>query len=259
MKKEAHIFKAFSEELRLRLMLLLLHGELCVQDLVNITGIAQSTISRHLAYLSKEGLVRMRGEHAQSIYCVNRSEDFFVSSLLNLLENSFSDYSIVRRDLAKFRSFLFNRAKEKRAKGKIKVLFVCQHNSARSQIAEAYAKKFGEDCLIAESAGIEPSVINPLVAEVLREDGIKLAGFRSKNIKDIISKGKKFDYVITVCSESENIACQISGKNLRHLHWRFDDPARLRGSERYKLSLIRGLRDKIKKEIQDLISTIKKE
>src|SRR6266496_1921852 len=84
---------------------------------------------------------------------------------------------------------------------RIKVLFVCVHNSARSQMAEAYLNHFGEGRFEAESAGLEPGTLNPLVVHVMREDGIDISRNETKGVFDMIKQGKLFEYVITVCDE----------------------------------------------------------
>jgi arsenate reductase len=84
---------------------------------------------------------------------------------------------------------------------KIKVLFVCIHNSARSQMAEAYLNELAGDRFIAESAGIEPGVLNQLVVESMKEDGIDISGNMTKSVFDFYKHGKLFNYVITVCDK----------------------------------------------------------
>lgn len=79
-----------------------------------------------------------------------------------------------------------------------KVLFLCVHNSARSQIAEAYLKKFGGDDFEAESAGLEPGKLNPFVIDVLKEDGIDISNNTTDDVFDFFKQGKIFSYVITV-------------------------------------------------------------
>src|SRR2546426_8216034 len=83
----------------------------------------------------------------------------------------------------------------------IKVLFVCVHNSARSQMAEAYLKYFGEGRFEAESAGLEPGVLNPRVVQVMKEDGIDISQNKTKNVFDLFKQGRMFGYVVTVCDK----------------------------------------------------------
>ena len=85
---------------------------------------------------------------------------------------------------------------------KIKVLFVCVHNSARSQMAEAFLKKIGKDKFEVESAGLEPGTLNPIVVESMKEAGIDISGNKTQGVFDIFKAGKNFHYVITVCDET---------------------------------------------------------
>ncbi|MFA5928509.1 MAG: methionine-R-sulfoxide reductase [Candidatus Margulisiibacteriota bacterium] len=90
---------------------------------------------------------------------------------------------------------------------KKKVLFVCIHNSARSQIAEAYLNKLGGDRYIAESAGLEPGRLNPLVVQVLQEDGIDISQKGTQGVLDLLKQNRQFDLVITVCDQASGERC----------------------------------------------------
>jgi arsenate reductase len=136
---------------------------------------------------------------------------------------------------------------------KNKVLFVCIHNSARSQMAEAYLNYFGCDDFIAESAGLEPGVLNPLVVKVMMEDGIDISGNKTKSVFDFLEKGKTFDNVITVCDETSGERCPYFPGKTNRIHWTFDDPSSLIGNEEEKLKKIRQIRDSIKNKIKEFI------
>ncbi|MCK9555324.1 arsenate reductase ArsC [bacterium] len=135
--------------------------------------------------------------------------------------------------------------------GKKKVLFICVHNSARSQMAEAYLKKFSPDDFDVESAGLEPGELNPVVVEAMKEDGIDISGNKTKSAHDFIRQGRKYDYVITVCDESGREKCPVFPGKVERLHWSFPDPSSLKGSAPEKLEKIREIRDSIKKRITD--------
>ena len=138
--------------------------------------------------------------------------------------------------------------------GKERVLFVCIHNSARSQMAEAYLNVLGGDRYEAESAGIEPGVLNPLVVEVLKEDGIDISGNKTKDVFDILKQGKRFSYVITVCDETAAERCPIFPGTGTRLHWGFPDPGSLTGSQDDRLVLTRVIRNRIKKKIEAFLN-----
>lgn len=128
----------------------------------------------------------------------------------------------------------------------IKVLFICQHNSGRSQMAEAYLRKFYGDRFEVESAGLEPSEsIHPLVAQVMAEEGIDLSHKKPQSLFALFQKGRLFDYVVTVCHDGES-KCPIFPGITRRAHVPFPDPAGVTGSESEKLEQVRKIRDDIK-------------
>lgn len=135
---------------------------------------------------------------------------------------------------------------------KTKVLFVCSHNSARSQMAEEFLKKIGNEKFEVESAGLEPGKINPFVAKVLLEDeGIDIRNKKTKSVFDLFKTGCKYHYVITVCDANQSGRCPIfPGKTLRR-YWNFPDPSAFQGTDDEILLKVRKVRDAIKKEVAD--------
>ncbi|HAM38082.1 MAG TPA: arsenate reductase ArsC [Elusimicrobia bacterium] len=133
---------------------------------------------------------------------------------------------------------------------KIKVLFVCVHNSARSQMAEAFLNKLAGDKFEAKSAGITPGQLNPIVVEVMKEIGIDISGNKTKGVKEFIDKGDVFDYVITVCDES---GCPLFPVKAEQLHWSFSDPSGFTGIDNEKKIKTREVREQIKARIEDWI------
>ncbi|ACI19105.1 arsenate reductase ArsC [Dictyoglomus thermophilum] len=125
---------------------------------------------------------------------------------------------------------------------KKKILFVCTHNSARSQMAEGIVNALYGDEYEAYSAGTEPRGVNPLAIEVLKEIGIDISHHRSKSIEEF--KGQEFDYVVTVCDNAkENCPFFPGGK--KYIHRGFMDPASVEGSYEEKLYAFRKVRDEI--------------
>ncbi|MBN2482761.1 MAG: arsenate reductase ArsC [Candidatus Omnitrophica bacterium] len=139
---------------------------------------------------------------------------------------------------------------------KLKVLFVCVHNSARSQMAEAFLKQLAGDRFEVESAGLEPGRLNPVAVEVMKEIGIDISGNKTKSAFDFYKQGKRYHYVITVCDESQSQKCPIFPNTLRMLHWGFADPSSFQGSPQEKLAKTRIVRDKIKETIEGWIKTV---
>jgi len=133
---------------------------------------------------------------------------------------------------------------------KKKVLFLCVHNSARSQMAEAFLNRICRDDFEATSAGLEPGRLNPHVVEVLREVGLDIAGKKTTDIFEVFKSGQKFDYVITVCDEANAERCPIFPGATKRLHWGFPDPSSFKGSREEILEETRGVRDAIKEKIE---------
>jgi arsenate reductase len=134
--------------------------------------------------------------------------------------------------------------------GKRKVLFVCIHNSARSQMAEAFLNLLAGDRFEAESAGLEPGSLNPLAVEAMKEIGIDISRNRVKGVFEFIKTGKFFHYVITVCDETSGNRCPIFPGYAKRLHWNFPDPSRLEGTYDEKLEKTRQIRDDVKARIE---------
>ncbi len=140
---------------------------------------------------------------------------------------------------------------------KIKVLFVCSHNSARSQMAEAFLNRIGGN-FIAESAGIEAGILNPIAVEVMKEAGIDISGNKTKSVFDFYKQGKIYNYVITVCDSKTAERCPLFPGTLKYLHWDLDDPASFQGSYEEKLGKTRVVRDRIKEKISEFITEVNK-
>ena len=134
-----------------------------------------------------------------------------------------------------------------------RVLFVCVHNSARSQMAEAYLNHFGEGRFEAESGGLEPGTLNPCVVQVMKEDGIDLSGNQTKNVFDLFKRGGLYSFVVTVCDETSAEKCPIFPGIAKRLHWSFADPSSLIGTEAEKLERTREIRDEIKLKVKSWI------
>ena len=140
---------------------------------------------------------------------------------------------------------------------KHKILFVCIHNSARSQMAEAFLNKLGSDKFEAESAGLEPGTLNPIVVESMKEIGIDISGNRTKDVFEFFKTGKLYSYVITVCDEASAERCPVFPGVAKQLHWSFTDPSGFKGTYEEKLAQTRVVRDTIEKKIKEFVSSDK--
>jgi arsenate reductase (thioredoxin) len=136
-------------------------------------------------------------------------------------------------------------------KTKKRVLFVCIHNSARSQMAEAFINDICGGEFEAMSAGLEPGKLNPIVVEAMREIGIDISGNQTKSVFDIFKSGKLFNYAITVCDETSAERCPIFPGITKRLHWSFPDPSALQGTHEEKVARTGQIRDTIKAKIQE--------
>jgi arsenate reductase (thioredoxin) len=136
---------------------------------------------------------------------------------------------------------------------KQKVLFVCVHNSARSQMAEAFLNEICSDDFEGHSAGLEPGKLNPLAVEAMREIGIDISQKQTQSVFDVFksaSEAARFAYVITVCDETSAERCPIFPGVATQLHWSFPDPAALNGPYEERLAGTRKIRDEIGARIQ---------
>lgn len=133
---------------------------------------------------------------------------------------------------------------------KTRVLFLCTGNSARSQMAEAFLRKYGGDRFEVHSAGLEPKGLNPLTVRVMEEVGMDMSGHRSKGVGEYLGK-MLFQYLITVCDDADrNCPTTWPGVSQR-LHWSFEDPAAFEGTEEEKLEKFRQIRDQIEARIRE--------
>lgn len=133
---------------------------------------------------------------------------------------------------------------------KIRVLFVCIHNSARSQMAEAWLNRLYGDHFAAESAGLEPGVLNPYAVRVLQEVGIDITRKETRDVFDVYRSGRLFRYVVTVCDETAAERCPVFPGVAQRIHWSFADPSRVTGSDGEKLAQVRTIRDQIRAQIE---------
>jgi arsenate reductase len=133
---------------------------------------------------------------------------------------------------------------------KTKVLFICVHNSARSQMAEAFLNDICGEQFEAQSAGIEPGKLNPIVVEAMREVGIDISRNQTKSVDAMLNLGKTFEYVVTVCDETSAERCPIFPGVATRLHLGFPDPSALNGTHEEKLARTREIRDMIKARVE---------
>ncbi len=136
---------------------------------------------------------------------------------------------------------------------KHKILFVCIHNSARSQMAEAFLKKYGGDAFEAESAGLEPGILNPNVVKVMQEAGIDLTGKPTQAVFDLLKQGRLYNAVVTVCDKEAAERCPIFPGMVKRIAWSFKDPSSFTGSRDEVLQQTREVRGEIEQQIKAFV------
>lgn len=118
-------------------------------------------------------------------------------------------------------------------------------------MAEAFLNAICPEHFVAQSAGIEPGKLNPVVVQTMREIGIDISGHRTKAVADFIERREAFDCVVTVCDETSAERCPVFPGNTTRLHWGFPDPSAFTGTPEEKLARTRAVRDTIKARIED--------
>ncbi len=137
---------------------------------------------------------------------------------------------------------------------KNRVLFICVHNSARSQMAQEYLNRMAGTTFTADSAGLEPGSLNPYVVRALQEEGIDISGKKTNGVLDFYNEGRRYGYVISVCSKEAEERCPIfPGVSYRE-NWPFEDPSALTGSDEEIMERVRRIRDQIKEQVAQFIA-----
>jgi len=136
-----------------------------------------------------------------------------------------------------------------------RVLFICVHNSGRSQMCEGLLKHYASGRFNAQSAGLEPGELNPLAVEVMAEVGIDISQNKTKSVFDVWKSGEAFQYVVAVCDAESAEKCPIFPGVTTRLHWPFHDPSKVTGSHEQKLKKVRQIRDDIAGKIQDWLAS----
>lgn len=133
-----------------------------------------------------------------------------------------------------------------------RILFLCTHNSARSQMAEGFLRSLAGDRFEVASAGTQATRVHPLAVQAMAEAGIDLSGHTSKTVDQYLEQ--PWDYVITVC-DAANEACPVFPKKSGRLHWSFPDPSQASGTDDQRLEVFRRVRDQIKRRLTDWLGT----
>ena len=139
----------------------------------------------------------------------------------------------------------------------LRVLFVCVSNSARSQMAEAFMNRLGNGDFSAESAGIKPGKLNPLVVKVMNDIGYDISNNSTNSVFSYLKEGREYSIIINVCDKSNNQKCPVFPMALKTLEWNIIDPALVTGNDQEKLEKISVIRDEIKTKVEAFIAEYK--
>lgn len=131
-----------------------------------------------------------------------------------------------------------------------RILFVCTGNSARSQMAEGWARRLARGQFEIFSAGTAPRGLNPLAIEVMKEKGIDISWQRSKSLSEVPDQA---DYVITLCADAD-AACPVLSARWKRLAWRLPDPAQAEGTAEDRTGAFRAVRDEIERRLREFLA-----
>ncbi|MDI6857182.1 MAG: arsenate reductase ArsC [Dehalococcoidia bacterium] len=138
----------------------------------------------------------------------------------------------------------------KESSGRRRVLFVCTHNSARSQMAEGSLRHLAGEVFEAASAGTEAGEPHPLTVAVMAEEGIDVSGQHAKSVDEFVQQ--RFDYVVTVCDDARE-ACPYFPHGGKRLHWSLPDPASAEGTEEERRAVFRAVRDAVRERVEQFL------
>lgn len=224
--------KLIAHDVRWKILLALATSDLRVHEITQRVDQPQNLVSYHLQKLKQARLVLENHSQADARSIYYR---------LN--------YKLLQNELQAVGSALFpiSLTPHTQSHSPVRVLFVCTHNSARSQIAEGLLRTLGEKHVQAFSAGSEPQPVHALAIRVMEEKNIDIHSQRSKGIETV--SGEKFDYVVTVCDRArEN--CPTFPSQPVQIHWSIPDPAIIEGSEEEKLNTFRSVADQLTERVQ---------
>lgn len=216
-------------DVRWQLVQALTRSDRRVQELVAIVGKPMNLVSYHLKRLRDGHFVHERRSTADA-------RDVYYSLDLEQLRGAFLQAGAELHPAFAEGTALHTSSAMDDASAPIRVLFLCTHNSARSQMAEALLRKLGSARVEAHSAGTEPAKVHELALQVMHEMDVDTTAQRSKHVDEF--RGESFDYIITVCDRARE-ECPVFPGEPEQVHWSFADPAEVKGSEETQLAAFR--------------------
>ncbi|HYG65070.1 MAG TPA: metalloregulator ArsR/SmtB family transcription factor [Thermoanaerobaculia bacterium] len=240
--------KLLADEQRWKLLEALAYSDRRVQELVRVLQQPQNLVSYHLRKLREHALVRERRSAAdrRDVYYsldLDRLKGMLMSTG-EALHPGLGDEPDAHRDVPLTRE------------GKrVRVLFLCTHNSARSQMAEAILRQMAEDRVEVASAGTEVTRVHPLAAKTMAARGIDSSGLRSKHLNEFLDQ--QFDYVITVCDRASE-TCPIFPGAPERIHWSIPDPSSVEGDDATREAAFQRAADDLLTRIRYLLSLLQR-
>jgi ArsR family transcriptional regulator, arsenate/arsenite/antimonite-responsive transcriptional repressor / arsenate reductase (thioredoxin) len=239
--------KLLAHELRWRLVEALARSDRRVQELVALVDQPHNLVSYHLRRLRDQALVTERRSAADG-------RDVYYSLDLDRLKGLYlAAAESLHPGISERPSAANDTATDSRRR--VRVLFLCTHNSARSQMAEAILRHLSQARVDVHSAGTKVTRVHPLAIAVMAEKGIDLAGHRSKHMAELA--GKHFDYVITVCDNARE-SCPVFPGDTEHIHWSIPDPCAVKGDEEVRLHAFRSASNDLMTRIRYLLVLIER-
>jgi protein-tyrosine-phosphatase/DNA-binding HxlR family transcriptional regulator len=212
--------KLLAHDIRWRILLALSQSDYRVEELVKQIRQPHNLISYHLKRLRLQQLVTERRSSADG-------RDIYYSLNLNQIRQLYSEAGQALHPGVSEPNSMPQPQTKTSSESPVRVLFLCTHNSARSQMAEGLLREVGHNKVEVFSAGTEPTGIHPLAIKVMSGRGIDLRTHRSKHLEEYL--GQEFDYVITVCDRVREV-CPIFPGEPDHIHWSFPDPVAIEGN-----------------------------
>jgi thioredoxin type arsenate reductase len=239
------ILKLLADDLRWQLVQALAFSDRKVQELVTLVGRPMNLVSYHLRRLREGNLVH---EHRS----IADGRDVYYSLDLNTLKVLYYESgTAIHPALGSATEQPPMTTSE--TLPPTRILYLCTHNSARSQMAEALTQFLGKARVIVESAGTEPSVVNPYAVQTMKERGIDISTNHSKHLNEFLEQ--EWDYIITTC-DSAREACPVFPGDPAQIHWSFPDPSAVEGSDADKLKAFRKTAQELTFRINHLLILI---
>ncbi|TAK13657.1 MAG: ArsR family transcriptional regulator [Anaerolineae bacterium] len=255
----ASILKVLADSQRLQILNLIIEGTHTSRALSAATGLSKNLLSHHLKTLKDAGLVKVDRDPLDQRWQYHTPDSHRLTEVQFLLSHFLHPARIQPRSgiygphgqpapYQPPRHIQFDK-EFGMTSTKIKMIFLCSGNSARSQMAEAFLRHHAGDDFEVYSAGTEPKGMNPYTVRAMDELGIDMSGHHSKSVREFLGH-MNFGYVITVCDDAEENCPAVFLSQGQHLHWSFEDPAKAAGSDEEVLAKFRGVRDQINNRIQ---------